>query len=179
MTEGAGEPLAAREGEGNFASIRFFDSPDSDISEVGGKAKNLSEMYSEGFPVPPGFVVTVAAYEEFISENGRRKRIMDLLDSTEFDLESEVEACSQRIKDMILEGEILITSNTDPGWTAVFSKLGGLITETGGILSHGAVVSREYGIPAVTAVKNATRIFRTGQELVLDGNDGIVYVGGD
>lgn len=79
----------------------------------------------------------------------------------------------------VMEGEILITSNTDPGWTAVFSKLGGLITETGGILSHGAVVSREYGIPAVTAVKNATKIFSTGQELVLDGNDGMIYVKGD
>jgi phosphohistidine swiveling domain-containing protein len=79
----------------------------------------------------------------------------------------------------VMEGEILITSNTDPGWTAVFSKLGGLITETGGILSHGAVVSREYGIPAVTAVKNATKIFSTGQELVLDGNDGMIYVRGD
>ena len=62
----------------------------------------------------------------------------------------------------VREGEILVTSNTDPGWTAVFSKIGGLITETGGILSHGAVVSREYGIPAVTAVKGATKIFIDG-----------------
>jgi pyruvate,water dikinase len=74
------------------------------------------------------------------------------------------------------EGEILVTSNTDPGWTAVFSKLGGLVTETGGILSHGAVVSREYGIPAVTAVMGATRIFRTGQRITLDGNEGTILV---
>lgn len=74
------------------------------------------------------------------------------------------------------EGEIMVTSNTDPGWTAVFSKLGGLITETGGILSHGAVVSREYGIPAVTAVKDATAFFRTGQMVTLDGNDGTIYI---
>ena len=73
-------------------------------------------------------------------------------------------------------GEIMVTSNTDPGWTAVFSKLGGLITETGGILSHGAVVSREYGIPAVTAVKDATAFFRTGQRVTLDGNDGTIYI---
>jgi phosphohistidine swiveling domain-containing protein len=76
----------------------------------------------------------------------------------------------------IKEGEILITSNTDPGWTAVFSKIGGLITETGGILSHGAVVSREYGIPAVTAVKGATKIFITGQWITLDGNEGLIYI---
>ncbi|HUT26710.1 MAG TPA: PEP/pyruvate-binding domain-containing protein [Methanomassiliicoccales archaeon] len=76
----------------------------------------------------------------------------------------------------VKEGEILITSNTDPGWTAVFSKIGGLITETGGILSHGAVVSREYGIPAVTAVKSATKIFITGQWITLDGNEGLIYI---
>ena len=70
----------------------------------------------------------------------------------------------------------MVTSNTDPGWTAIFPKLGGLITETGGILSHGAVVSREYGIPAVTAVKDATAIFRTGQSVTLDGNDGTIYI---
>ena len=73
------------------------------------------------------------------------------------------------------DNEILITSNTDPAWTAVFSKVGGLITETGGILSHGAVISREYRIPAVTAVKEATTIFKTGEELVVDGNEGVVY----
>lgn len=73
------------------------------------------------------------------------------------------------------DNEILITSNTDPAWTAVFSKVGGLITETGGILSHGAVISREYRIPAVTAVKGATTLFKTGEELVVDGNEGVVY----
>jgi pyruvate,water dikinase len=77
---------------------------------------------------------------------------------------------------MVQGGEIMVTSNTDPGWTAVFSKLGGLITETGGILSHGAVVSREYGIPAVTAVKDATAFFKTGQRVTLDGNDGTIYI---
>ena len=76
----------------------------------------------------------------------------------------------------VREGEILITSNTDPGWTAVFSKIAGLVTETGGILSHGAVVSREYGIPAVTAVKGATKIFITGQRITLDGNEGLIYI---
>ena len=75
----------------------------------------------------------------------------------------------------IEDGDILVTSNTDPGWTAAFSRLGGLITETGGILSHGAVISREYRIPAVTAVMGATKMFKTGQIVTVDGNDGIVY----
>lgn len=76
----------------------------------------------------------------------------------------------------IEQGEIMVTSNTDPGWTPVFPKLGGLITETGGILSHGAVVSREYNIPAVTAVRDATRILKTGQKITINGNDGVVTI---
>ena len=76
----------------------------------------------------------------------------------------------------VQKGEILVTSNTDPGWTPVFSKLGGLITETGGILSHGAVISREYKIPAVTAVKNATTLLRTGQTVHIDGGSGHIRI---
>jgi pyruvate,water dikinase len=76
----------------------------------------------------------------------------------------------------VREGEILVTSNTDPGWTPVFLKLGGLVTETGGLLSHGAIVSREYKIPAVTAVKDATKILKTGQEITINGNDGVISI---
>ncbi|MCK4479154.1 MAG: hypothetical protein KAV01_01380, partial [Candidatus Lokiarchaeota archaeon] len=73
-------------------------------------------------------------------------------------------------------GEILVVSRTDPGWTPIFSKIGGLITETGGVLSHGAVVSREYGIPAVTNITNACEIFKTGQIVKIDGYSGIVIL---
>jgi pyruvate,water dikinase len=73
-------------------------------------------------------------------------------------------------------GEILVVSRTDPGWTPVFSKIGGLVTESGGVLSHGAVVSREFGIPAVTNVRNACREFKTGQRVTVDGNKGIVVL---
>jgi pyruvate,water dikinase len=73
-------------------------------------------------------------------------------------------------------GEILIVPRTDPGWTPVFSKIGGLVTESGGVLSHGAVVSREFGIPAVTNVRNACQTFRTGQRVTLDGNQGLVIL---
>ncbi len=71
-------------------------------------------------------------------------------------------------------GEILVVPRTDPGWTPVFSKIGGLITETGGVLSHGAVVSREYGVPAVTNISNACRIFQTGQIVTINGATGSV-----
>jgi phosphohistidine swiveling domain-containing protein len=73
-------------------------------------------------------------------------------------------------------GEILVVPRTDPGWTPVFSKIGGLITETGGILSHGAVVSREYGIPAVTNIYDACRVFKTGQRVTIDGVKGEVIL---
>ncbi len=73
-------------------------------------------------------------------------------------------------------GEIIVVPKTDPGWTPIFSKIGGLITETGGILSHGAVVSREYGIPAVTNISNGCRIFKTGQVVTINGYDGLVMI---
>ena len=69
-------------------------------------------------------------------------------------------------------GEILVVPRTDPGWTPIFSKIGGLITETGGILSHGAVVSREYGIPAVTNITNARKLLKNGQVITLNGFNG-------
>ena len=72
----------------------------------------------------------------------------------------------------VQSGEILVVPRTDPGWTPVFSKIGGLITETGGILSHGAVVSREYGIPAVTNITNACKILKTGQIITINGFNG-------
>ncbi len=76
----------------------------------------------------------------------------------------------------IRKGEIMVAASTDPGWTPVFLKIKGLITETGGMLSHGAVVSREYGIPAVTGIKNAMKFLKDGDSVVLDGNLGKVYV---
>ena len=71
-------------------------------------------------------------------------------------------------------GEILVTRFTDPGWTTLFSQIAGVVTETGGVLSHAAVIAREYGIPAVLAVPKATRELRDGQWVRLDGNAGTV-----
>ena len=76
----------------------------------------------------------------------------------------------------IRKGEILVTATTDPGWTPLFSLISGLVTEVGGILSHGSIIAREYGIPAVTNVTDATRILKTGDVLFLDGNRGIVSI---
>ena len=73
--------------------------------------------------------------------------------------------------------DILITRCTDPGWTAKFSLLRGVVTETGGILSHAAVICREYGIPAILAVKKATALIEDGEIITIDGNSGQRWVG--
>jgi pyruvate,water dikinase len=69
-------------------------------------------------------------------------------------------------------GEILVTPFTDVGWTPYFSRAAGLATEVGSVLSHGAVVAREYGLPAVAGLPGVTRRFKTGDMLRLDGNTG-------
>jgi len=74
------------------------------------------------------------------------------------------------------EGEILVAPVTDPGWTPLFVIAGGLVMELGGTLSHGVIIAREYGIPAVVGVENATKIVKTGQTITVDGNKGLVYI---
>jgi pyruvate,water dikinase len=74
--------------------------------------------------------------------------------------------------DRIERGDILVAESIDPAWTSVFPLLGGLVTETGGVLSHGAILAREYGIPAVMGVAGATRRFETGTRVEIDGSSG-------
>jgi phosphohistidine swiveling domain-containing protein len=71
-------------------------------------------------------------------------------------------------------GEILVAPSTDPGWTPLFLTAGGLVMEMGGPMSHGAIVAREYGIPAVVGVPDATERLQTGQKITVDGSEGIV-----
>ena len=73
-------------------------------------------------------------------------------------------------------GEILVAPSTDPGWTPLFLTAGGLVMEMGGSMSHGAVVAREYGIPAVVGVPDATSKISTGQLITVDGAAGVVTV---
>src|SRR5206468_2125305 len=73
-------------------------------------------------------------------------------------------------------GEILVAPSTDPGWTPLFLTAGGLVMEMGGMMSHGAVVAREYGIPAVVGVAGATERIETGQRVTVDGSAGTVAV---
>jgi pyruvate,water dikinase len=74
------------------------------------------------------------------------------------------------------KGEILVTIATTPTWTPLFGIAGGIITEFGALLSHSAVVAREYGLPAVLGVQNATKLIKDGDEIIIDGTEGVVYI---
>ena len=73
-------------------------------------------------------------------------------------------------------GEIMVAPFTDPGWTPHFLTAAGIVMDLGGLLSHGSIVAREYGIPTVVNVGPATRIIKTGQIVQVDGNRGIVRI---
>ena len=74
----------------------------------------------------------------------------------------------------LAQGEILVCPGTDPSWTPLFQTAGGLVMEVGGLMTHGAVVAREYGIPAVVSVDRATERIKTGQRLRVNGSTGQV-----
>ena len=75
---------------------------------------------------------------------------------------------------LLHKGDILVAKFTDPGWTPLLLTAGGLVMEIGGIISHGAVVAREYGIPAVIGIRHDTRILRDGDMIEVDGTSGEV-----
>jgi pyruvate,water dikinase len=73
-------------------------------------------------------------------------------------------------------GDILVTATTDPSWTPLFIVIKGLVTEVGGLMTHGAVIAREYGLPAVVGVERATRLIEDGQRIRVHGTDGYVEI---
>ncbi|CAM4101669.1 rifamycin-inactivating phosphotransferase [Nocardia ninae] len=73
-------------------------------------------------------------------------------------------------------GDILVTAYTDPSWTPLFVAIKGLVTEVGGLMTHGAVIAREYGLPAVVGVEHATELIRDGQRIRVNGTDGYVEI---
>jgi phosphoenolpyruvate synthase/pyruvate phosphate dikinase len=89
---------------------------------------------------------------------GRARVILDMADA-------EVDA-----------GDILVTPHTDPSWSPLFVAVAGLVTEVGGLMTHGAVIAREYGLPAVVGVEHATRLIRDGQRIRVHGTDGYVEI---
>jgi len=74
------------------------------------------------------------------------------------------------------DGDILVTPFTDPSWTPLFISIKGLVTEVGGLMTHGAVIAREYGLPAVVGVENAIMLIKDGQRIRVNGTDGYIEI---
>ena len=110
------------------------------------KRENLPAEAIAGLPVSSGVI------------EGRARVILNMEDA---DLE---------------DGDILVTAFTDPSWTPLFVSIKGLVTEVGGLMTHGAVIAREYGLPAVVGVENATRLIKDGQRIRVNGTDGYVEI---
>ncbi len=91
-----------------------------------------------------------------------------------------VEGRARVILDMadadVEEGDILVTTSTDPSWSLLFVAISGLVTEVGGLMTHGAVIAREYGLPAVVGVEHATQLIADGQWIRLNGTDGSIEI---
>ncbi len=106
--------------------------------------------------LPPGALVGLPVSAGIVE--GRARVITDMVEA---DLET---------------GDILVTTYTDPSWTPTFVAIAGLVTEVGGLMTHGAVIAREYGVPAVVGVEHATGLIRNGQRIRVDGTNGFVEV---
>jgi phosphoenolpyruvate synthase/pyruvate phosphate dikinase len=109
--------------------------------------------------LPPEAIVGLAVSSGVIE--GRARVILNMEDA---DLE---------------DGDILVTSFTDPSWTPLFVSIKGLVTEVGGLMTHGAVIAREYGLPAIVGVEHATRLIKDGQRIRVNGTDGYVEIIGN
>jgi phosphoenolpyruvate synthase/pyruvate phosphate dikinase len=120
----------------------------SDGEIIAGKYKreNLPAEAIVGLPVSSGVI------------EGRARVILNMEDA---DLE---------------DGDILVTTFTDPGWTPLFVSIKGLVTEVGGLMTHGAVIAREYGLPAVVGVENATKLIKDGQRIRVHGTEGYIEI---
>ncbi|MCM3676599.1 phosphoenolpyruvate synthase [Peribacillus simplex] len=110
------------------------------------KRENLPAEAIVGLPVSSGVI------------EGRARVILNMEDA---DLE---------------DGDILVTTFTDPSWTPLFVSIKGLVTEVGGLMTHGAVIAREYGLPAVVGVENATELIRDGQRIRVHGTEGYIEI---
>jgi pyruvate,water dikinase len=106
--------------------------------------------------VPAGALIGLA-----VSAGTVEGRARVILDMAEADLEA---------------GDILVTAYTDPSWSPLFVTVAGLVTEVGGLMTHGAVIAREYGLPTVVGVANATQQIRDRQRIRVNGTDGYVEI---
>jgi pyruvate,water dikinase len=149
-THDVDDPLISRRKDA-FRSYQALTPPrvlTSDGEAVGGsyRREELPAGALVGLPVSAGTI------------EGRARVILDMA-------EAELEP-----------GDILVTECTDPSWTPLFVAIRGLVTEVGGLMTHGAVIAREYGLPAVVGVEHATRLIRDGQRIRVHGTEGYVEI---
>jgi pyruvate,water dikinase len=76
----------------------------------------------------------------------------------------------------IRRGDVVVARHTDPGWTPIFSMIGGIVMEEGGLLNHCSIVARELGVPSIVGVRRATRLIPAGARVTIDGGAGIVRI---
>jgi pyruvate,water dikinase len=76
----------------------------------------------------------------------------------------------------LAKGDILVARATDPGWTPLFASASAVVLEVGGVLQHGALVAREYGLPCVAGIPNVTSLIQDGSQIEVDGDNGIVRI---
>jgi pyruvate,water dikinase len=125
---------------------------------------------------------------EYLDETADVTRPSDIMTSVPGDILSGTSACGGRVTgratvlegvtqaSLLARGDVLVTKQTDPGWGPVFPLISGLVIERGGMLSHGAIIAREFGIPCVVGVKDAMRRIPSGTVVAVDGNRGEVHV---
>ena len=78
--------------------------------------------------------------------------------------------------DMTLNGEILVTERTDPGWIPLYPSVSALLVERGGLLSHSAIVAREMGLPTIVGIKGLTKKLKSGMKIKINGETGIIEI---
>ena len=116
-----------------------------------------------------------AFYEGFSTMEGQAGKLIGSPVSPGL-VEGKVRVVVDPLKSDLLPGEILVCRGSDPAWTPLFLTAGGLIMEVGGMMTHGAIVAREYGIPAVVGVSQATEVLHDGQRIQLNGSNGEIIL---
>lgn len=116
-----------------------------------------------------------AFYEGLLSDEGVGDKLIGSPVSPGY-VEGTIRVVHDPLRSELKPGEILTCLGTDPAWTPLFLTAGGLIMEIGGMMTHGAIVAREYGIPAVVGVNRATTVLKTGQRIQLNGSTGEIVI---
>jgi phosphohistidine swiveling domain-containing protein len=147
----------------------------SEIKELIGERRTEYEMNLD--IIPPKVIIGRFDPDDFVAEDiDEDAEVLSGLAVSPGTASGTARVMLRSDNEQIQPGEVLVAPFTDPGWTPHFMSAAALIMDQGGLLSHGSIVAREYGIPAVVNVGPATRIIKTGQRVQVDGTRGIVRI---